>query len=36
METEILKIITQYKYDHISSEQAVTELLDLFATNKNI
>lgn len=30
METEVLEIITQHKYDHISSEQAVSELLDLF------
>ena len=33
METEILEIITQHKYDHISSEQAVSELLDLFAVS---
>ena len=31
MKTEILEIITQHKYDNISSEQAVSELLDLFA-----
>ncbi len=30
MKNDILEIITQYKYDHISSEQAVFELLDLF------
>jgi hypothetical protein len=30
MKKEILEIITQHKYDHISSEQAVTELLRLF------
>lgn len=33
MKTEILEIITQHKYDHISSEQAITELLDLFAVS---
>ena len=33
METEMLEIITQHKYDHISSEQAVSELLDLFAVS---
>lgn len=33
MKTEILEIITQHKYDHISSEQAVSELLDLFAVS---
>ena len=31
MKTEILEIITQHKFDHISSEQAISELLDLFA-----
>lgn len=31
METKILEIITQHKFNHISSEQAVSELLDLFA-----
>ena len=31
MKAEILEIITQHKYDHISSEQALSELLDLFA-----
>ena len=31
MKTEILEIITQHKFNHISSEQAVSELLDLFA-----
>ena len=31
MKAEILEIITQHKFDHISSEQAVSELLDLFA-----
>jgi hypothetical protein len=30
MKEEILEIITQHKFDHISSEQAVSELLDLF------
>ena len=34
MKKEILEIITQHKYDHISSEQAVSELLDLFAVSK--
>ena len=33
MKNEILEIITQHKYDHISSEQAVSELLDLFAVS---
>ena len=33
MKAEILEIITQHKYDHISSEQAVSELLDLFAVS---
>ena len=33
MKTEILEIITQHKYDHISSEQAVSELLDLFVVS---
>ena len=33
MKTEILEIITQHKFDHISSEQAVSELLDLFAVS---
>ena len=33
MKTEILEIITQHKYDHISSEQAISELLDLFAVS---
>jgi len=31
MKAEILEIITQHKFDHISSEQAVSKLLDLFA-----
>ena len=31
MKAEILEIIAQHKFDHISSEQAVSELLDLFA-----
>jgi len=31
MKAEILEIITQHKFDRISSEQAVSELLDLFA-----
>ena len=35
MKTEILEIITQHKYDHISSEQAVSELLDLFAVSNS-
>ena len=30
MKADILEIITQNKFDHISSEQAVSELLDLF------
>ena len=30
MKTEILEIVTQHKFDHISSEQAVSELLNLF------
>ena len=30
---ETLEIITQHKADHISSEQAVSELLDLFAVS---
>ena len=33
MKKEILEIITQHKLDHISSEQAITELLDLFAVS---
>ena len=33
MKTEILEIITQHKFDHISSEQAVSELLYLFAVS---
>ena len=33
MKTEILEIISQHKFDHISSEQAVSELLDLFAVS---
>ena len=33
MKNEILEIITQHKFDHISSEQAVSELLDLFAVS---
>lgn len=33
MKAEILEIITQHKFDHISSEQAVSELLDLFAVS---
>ena len=33
MKTEILEIITQHKFDHISSEQAVSELLDLFVVS---
>ena len=33
MKAEILEIITQHKCDHISSEQAVSELLDLFAVS---
>ena len=31
MKAEILEIITQHKFNHISSEQAVSELLDLSA-----
>jgi hypothetical protein len=34
MKAEILEIITQHKYEHISSEQAVSELFDLFAISK--
>ena len=30
MKNDILEIITQHKYEHISSKQAVSELLDLF------
>jgi hypothetical protein len=33
MKAEILEIITQHKHDHINSEQAVSELLDLFAVS---
>ena len=33
MKAEILEIITQHKFDHISSEQAVSELLALFAVS---
>ena len=33
MKAEILEIITQHKFDQISSEQAVSELLDLFAVS---
>ena len=33
MKTEILGIITQHKFDHISSEQAISELLDLFVVS---
>jgi hypothetical protein len=33
MKSEILEIITQHKFDHISSEQAVSELLGLFAVS---
>jgi predicted RNA-binding Zn-ribbon protein involved in translation (DUF1610 family) len=33
MKAEILEIITQHKFDHISSEQAVSELLNLFAVS---
>lgn len=33
LENELLEIITQHKYDHINSEQAVFELLDLFAVS---
>ena len=33
MKNEILEIITQHKCDHISSEKAVSELLDLFAVS---
>ena len=34
MKAEILEIIIQHKFNHISSEQAVSELLDLFAVSK--
>jgi len=30
MKDKILEIITQHKFDHINSEQAISELLDLF------
>jgi len=33
MKNDILEIITQHKFDHISSEQAVSELLDLFGVS---
>ena len=33
MKTKILEIIIQHKFDHISSEQAVSELLDLFVVS---
>lgn len=33
MKADILEIITQHKFDNISSEQAVSKLLDLFAVN---
>lgn len=33
MKADILEIITQHKFDHISSEKAVSELLDLFAVS---
>jgi len=33
MKAEILEIITQHKFDNISSEQAVLELLDLFVVS---
>ena len=33
MKEEILEVITQHKFEHISSEQAVSELLDLFAVS---
>jgi hypothetical protein len=33
MKAEILEIITQHKFDHISSEQALSELLDLFGVS---
>ena len=33
MKEQILEIITQHKFEHISSEQAISELLDLFAVS---
>jgi len=30
MKEKILEIITQYKFDHISCERTVSEILDLF------
>ena len=33
MKNKILEIIIQHKFDHISSEQAVSELLDLFVVS---
>jgi hypothetical protein len=35
MKEQILEIITQHKFDHISSEQAVSELLDLFTVSSS-
>ena len=34
MKAKILEIIIQHKFDHISSEQAISELLNLFAVSK--
>jgi hypothetical protein len=36
MKAEILEIITQHKFDNISSEQAVLELLDLFVVSGSL
>ena len=36
MKIEILEIITQHKFDHISPEQAVSELLYLFAVSSSL
>ena len=36
MKAEILEIITQNKHDHINSEQAVSELLALFAVSSRL
>ena len=35
MKEEILEIIIQHKYDHISSDQAVNELLSLFTVGES-
>ncbi|MFW6247393.1 MAG: hypothetical protein ACOC22_04470 [bacterium] len=33
MKKKILEIIIQHKFEHISSEQAISEILDLFAVS---